>query len=248
MGYGNLYDPSNMEILHCLHQALVAHTLYHRDKQYIVRDGEVVIVDEFTGRIMTGRRWSDGLHQAVEAKEGVKIERETQTLATITLQNYFRMYQKLAGMTGTAETESVEFAKIYNLDVTSIPTHQPMVRKDNPDVIYRTLDEKWDAVAEEIRGLSEKGQPVLVGTVSVENSELIARRLKQMGVKHNVLNAKPENAGREGDRGSGRPPERGDRSHQHGRPRHDILGGNPEFLGRELLKKREIDPDEAEQS
>ena len=173
LGYGNLYDPSNMEILHCLTQALVAHTLYHRDKQYIVRDGEVVIVDEFTGRIMTGRRWSDGLHQAVEAKEGVKIERETQTLATITLQNYFRMYQKLAGMTGTAETESVEFAKIYDLEVASVPTHRPMIRTDNSDMIYRTLGEKWDAVVEEIKGLHEKGQPVLVGTVSVENSELI---------------------------------------------------------------------------
>jgi preprotein translocase subunit SecA len=199
LGYGNLYDPSNMEILHCLNQALVAHTLYHRDKQYIIRDGEVVIVDEFTGRIMTGRRWSDGLHQAVEAKEGVKIERETQTLATITLQNYFRMYQKLAGMTGTAETESVEFAKIYNLDVTSIPTHRPMVRADYPDVIYRTLGEKWEAIAEEIKQLHEKGQPVLVGTVSVENSELIANRLKRLGIKHNVLNAKPENAGREAE-------------------------------------------------
>jgi preprotein translocase subunit SecA len=157
LGHGNLFDPSNMEILHCLNQALVAHTLYQRDKQYIVRDGEVVIVDEFTGRIMSGRRWSDGLHQAVEAKEGVKIERESQTLATITLQNYFRMYQKLAGMTGTAETESVEFAKIYNLDVTSIPTHRQMVRVDHPDMIYRTVEEKWDAVTEEIRNSMPRG-------------------------------------------------------------------------------------------
>src|SRR5262249_7695870 len=248
LGYGNLYDPSNMEILHCLNQALVAHTLYHRDKQYIVRDGEVVIVDEFTGRIMQGRRWSDGLHQAVEAKEGVKIERETQTLATITLQNYFRMYQKLAGMTGTAETESVEFAKIYNLDVTSIPTHRPMVRTDNPDVIYRTLDEKWDAVAEEIKNLYDKGQPVLVGTVSVENSELIARRLKQMGVRHNVLNAKPENAGREAEivAQAGRRSAVTIATNMAGRGTDILLGGNPEFLGRELLKRREIDPDEAD--
>ena len=169
LGHGNLFDPSNMEILHCLNQALVAHTLYNRDKNYIVLDGEVKIVDEFTGRIMEGRRWSDGLHQAVEAKEGVKIERETQTLATITLQNYFRMYEKLAGMTGTAETESVEFAKIYNLEVHSVPTHRPMVRTDNPDVIYRTLNEKWNAVVEEIKELHDKGQPVLIGTVSVEN-------------------------------------------------------------------------------
>ncbi|MFN8004977.1 MAG: preprotein translocase subunit SecA, partial [Acidobacteriota bacterium] len=191
LGYGNLFDPSNMEVLHCLNQALVAHTLYHRDKNYIVRDGEVVIVDEFTGRIMAGRRWSDGLHQAVEAKEGVKIERETQTLATITLQNYFRMYQKLAGMTGTAETEAPEFAKIYDLEVAAIPTHRPMVRTDHSDVIYRTLEEKWEAVVEEIKTLHVKGQPVLVGTVSVENSELISQRLKQAGVRHNVLNAKP---------------------------------------------------------
>ncbi|MBX3277768.1 MAG: preprotein translocase subunit SecA [Acidobacteria bacterium] len=248
LGYGNLYDPSNMEILHCLNQALVAHTLYHRDKQYIIRDGEVVIVDEFTGRIMTGRRWSDGLHQAVEAKEGVKIERETQTLATITLQNYFRMYQKLAGMTGTAETESVEFAKIYNLDVTTIPTHRPMVRVDNPDAIYRTLEEKWDAVVEEIRDLNHKGQPVLVGTVSVENSELIANRLKRHGVKYNVLNAKPENAGREAEivAQAGRKGAVTIATNMAGRGTDILLGGNPEFLGRELLKRREIDPDQAD--
>ena len=247
LGYGNLYDPSNMEILHCLTQALVAHTLYHRDKQYIVRDGEVVIVDEFTGRIMTGRRWSDGLHQAVEAKEGVKIERETQTLATITLQNYFRMYQKLAGMTGTAETESVEFAKIYNLDVTSIPTHRKMVREDHPDSIYRTIGEKWEAIAEEIKHLHEKGQPVLVGTVSVENSELISNRLKRLGIKHNILNAKPENAGREAEivAQAGRRGAVTIATNMAGRGTDILLGGNPEFLGRELLKKQEIDPNEA---
>jgi preprotein translocase subunit SecA len=247
LGQGNLFDPSNMEILHCLNQALVAHTLYHRDKNYIVRDGEVVIVDEFTGRIMTGRRWSDGLHQAVEAKEGVKIERETQTLATITLQNYFRMYQKLAGMTGTAETESVEFAKIYNLEVTSIPTHRPMVRKDNPDVIYRTLPEKWDAVVGDIKEVNQKGQPVLVGTVSVENSELISDRLKRSGIKHNVLNAKPENAGREAEivAQAGRKGAVTIATNMAGRGTDILLGGNPEFLAREQLKKKEIDPDEA---
>jgi preprotein translocase subunit SecA len=247
LGQGNLFDPSNMEILHCLNQALVAHTLYHRDKHYIVRDGEVVIVDEFTGRIMTGRRWSDGLHQAVEAKEGVKIERETQTLATITLQNYFRMYQKLAGMTGTAETESVEFAKIYNLEVTSIPTHRAMIRNDNPDVIYRTLPEKWDAVVGEIKELHEKGQPVLVGTVSVENSELISDRLKRSGVKHNVLNAKPENAGREAEivAQAGRKGAVTIATNMAGRGTDILLGGNPEFLAKEQLKKKEIDPDEA---
>jgi preprotein translocase subunit SecA len=247
LGQGNLFDPSNMEILHCLNQALVAHTLYNRDKHYIVRDGEVVIVDEFTGRIMTGRRWSDGLHQAVEAKEGVKIERETQTLATITLQNYFRMYQKLAGMTGTAETESVEFAKIYNLEVTSIPTHRAMVRKDNPDVIYRTLSEKWDAVVNEIKELHQKGQPVLVGTVSVENSELISDRLKRAGIRHNVLNAKPENAGREAEivAQAGRKGSVTIATNMAGRGTDILLGGNPEFLAREQLKKKEIDPDEA---
>ncbi|MCG3162866.1 MAG: Protein translocase subunit SecA [Acidobacteria bacterium] len=247
LGHGNLFDPSNMEILHCLNQALVAHTLYQLDKNYIVQDGEVKIVDEFTGRIMEGRRWSDGLHQAVEAKEGVKIERESQTLATITLQNYFRMYQKLAGMTGTAETESVEFAKIYNLEVHSVPTHRPMVRVDNPDMIYRTLNEKWEAVADEIKALHEKGQPVLVGTVTVENSEIISNRLRQLGIKHNVLNAKPENAGREAEivAQAGRRGAVTIATNMAGRGTDILLGGNAEFLGRELLKKQEINPDEA---
>ncbi len=247
LGYGNLFDPSNMEILHCLNQALVAHTLYHLDKNYIVQDGEVKIVDEFTGRIMEGRRWSDGLHQAVEAKEDVKIERETQTLATITLQNYFRMYQKLAGMTGTAETESVEFAKIYNLEVACVPTHREMIRIDNPDMIYRTLDEKWEAVIEEIKQLHTKGQPVLVGTVTVENSELISRNLKNASIKHYVLNAKPENAGREADivAQAGRKGSVTIATNMAGRGTDILLGGNPEFLAKELLKKREINPDEA---
>ncbi len=247
LGYGNLYDPSNMEMLHCLQQALVAHTLYHLDKQYINRDGEVVIVDEFTGRVMPGRRWSDGLHQAVEAKEGVKIEKETQTYATITLQNYFRMYHKLSGMTGTAETESVEFAKIYNLDVTSIPTNQRMIRKDNSDVIYRTLEEKWEAIAEEIKELHAKGQPVLVGTASVEHSEIISRRLNKFGIKHNLLNAKPENAGREAEfvAQAGRKEAVTIATNMAGRGTDILLGGNADFLGRELLKRQEVDPDEA---
>src|SRR2546429_1017343 len=189
LGVGNLYDPSNMELLHCVEQALKAHTLYKLDHQYVVQDGEVIIVDDFTGRLMKGRRWSDGLHQAVEAKEGVKIERENQTLATITLQNYFRLYEKLSGMTGTAETEAAEFHSTYKLDVIVIPTHMPMVRKDNPDMIYRTLPEKWDAVVEEIKERYEHGQPVLVGTGSVVNSELLARRLQRVGVAHNDLNA-----------------------------------------------------------
>ncbi len=247
LGYGNLYDPSNMEMLHCLQQALVAHTLYQLDKQYIIKDGEVVIVDEFTGRVMPGRRWSDGLHQAVEAKEKVKIEKETQTYATITLQNYFRMYHKLSGMTGTAETESVEFAKIYNLDVTSIPTNQRMIRKDNSDVIYRTLEEKWEAIAEEIKELNAKGQPVLVGTASVENSEIISRRLNKFGIKHNLLNAKPENAGREAEfvAQAGRKEAVTIATNMAGRGTDILLGGNADFLGRELLKRQEIDPDEA---
>ena len=244
LGYGNLFDPSNMEVLHCLNQALVAHTLYTLDKQYIVRDGEVVIVDEFTGRIMTGRRWSDGLHQAVEAKEGVKIERETQTLATVTLQNYFRMYQKLGGMTGTAETEAAEFAKIYDLEVATVPTHRSMVRVDHPDMIYRTLGEKWEAVVEEIKELHTKGQPVLVGTVSVENSELISHNLKRLGIKHNVLNAKPENAGREAEivAQAGRHGAVTIATNMAGRGTDILLGGNPDFLGRELLKSRKSIP------
>jgi preprotein translocase subunit SecA len=244
---GNLYDPSNMEILHCLNQALKAHTLYFRDKQYIVKDGEVIIVDEFTGRIMTGRRWSDGLHQAVESKEGVKIERENQTLATITLQNYFRMYSKLGGMTGTAETEAAEFSKIYKLDVCVIPTNRNMVRKDNPDVIYRTAEEKWEAVVEDIRDTHKLGQPILVGTVSVENSEMISRRLKKLNIPHNVLNAKPENAGREADivAQAGRKGTVTIATNMAGRGTDILLGGNPEFLAKEFLKKEKINPDEA---
>jgi len=183
LGVSNLYDPANMDLLHCVEQALKAHTLYKLDHQYVVQDGEVIIVDDFTGRLMQGRRWSDGLHQAVEAKEGVKIERENQTLATITLQNYFRMYEKLSGMTGTAETEAEELGEVYGLDVIVIPTNRPMVRKDNSDVIYRTLPEKWDAIVNEIKQRHEKGQPVLVGTVSVENSELVAKKLKDMAFR-----------------------------------------------------------------
>ncbi|CDM64672.1 preprotein translocase subunit SecA [Pyrinomonas methylaliphatogenes] len=247
LGVGNLYDPSNMEMLHCVEQALRAHTLYKRDHHYVVQDGQVIIVDEFTGRLMHGRRWSDGLHQAVEAKEGVKIERENQTLATITLQNYFRLYEKLAGMTGTAETEAAEFQSTYNLDVIVIPTHKPMIRVDHPDVIYRTLPEKWDAVIEEIKDCYERGQPVLVGTVSVENSELLSRRLQRLGIPHNVLNAKPENAAREAEivAQAGRKGAVTIATNMAGRGTDILLGGNPEFLAREFLKRDEINPDEA---
>src|SRR6478672_3678019 len=248
LGVGNLYDPGNMELLHCVEQALKAHTLYRLDHQYVVQDGEVIIVDDFTGRLMKGRRWSDGLHQAVEAKEGVKIEKENQTLATITLQNYFRLYEKLSGMTGTAETEAAEFHSTYKLDVIVIPTHMPMVRKDNPDVIYRTLPEKWDAVVEEIKGLHEKGQPVLVGTVSVENSELIARRLQRIGVPHNVLNAKYHEREAEIVAQAGRKGMVTIATNMAGRGTDILLGGNPDFMTREFLKEQEVDPDEATES
>jgi preprotein translocase subunit SecA len=245
LGVGNLYDPSNMELLHCVEQALKAHTLYKLDHQYVVQDGEVIIVDDFTGRLMKGRRWSDGLHQAVEAKEGVKIERENQTLATITLQNYFRLYEKLSGMTGTAETEAAEFHSTYKLDVIVIPTNMPMVRTDNSDVIYRTLPEKWDAVVEEIKECYEKGQPTLVGTVSVENSELISRRLQKAGIPHNVLNAKYHEREAEIVAQAGRKGAVTIATNMAGRGTDILLGGNPEFMAREFLKREEIDPDEA---
>src|SRR5689334_10564085 len=197
----NMSDPANIDIMHHVYQALRAHTLYKNDVDYVVKDGEVIIVDEFTGRQMPGRRWSDGLHQAVEAKEGVKIERENQTLATITFQNYFRMYKKLSGMTGTAETEAAEFGKIYGLDVVVIPTNRPLIRKEHADVVYRTEREKFEAVvngilqedntfANGIKHYHDRGQPVLVGTISIEKSEKIAELLRKAGVPHQVLNAK----------------------------------------------------------
>ena len=245
LGVSNLYDPANMDLLHCVEQALKAHTLYKVDHHYVVQDGEVIIVDDFTGRLMQGRRWSDGLHQAVEAKEGVKIERENQTLATITLQNYFRMYEKLSGMTGTAETEAEEFGTTYNIDVVIIPTHRSMIRKDNSDVIYRTLPEKWDATVDEIKELHANGQPVLVGTVSVENSELIADRLKKAGIPHNVLNAKYHEREAEIIAQAGRKGAVTIATNMAGRGTDILLGGNPEFLAREYLKRQEVNPDEA---
>lgn len=245
LGVSNLYDPSNMELLHCVEQALKAHTLYKKDHHYVVQEGEVIIVDDFTGRLMAGRRWSDGLHQAVEAKEGVKIERENQTLATITLQNYFRMYEKLGGMTGTAETEAEEFGTTYSLDVIIIPTNRAMIRKDNPDMIYRTLEEKWDAVIDEIKELNKKDQPVLVGTVSVENSELIAEKLKKIGVPHKVLNAKYHEQEAEIIAQAGRKGAVTIATNMAGRGTDILLGGNPESLARDYLKRMEINPDEA---
>ena len=245
LGVGNLYDPSNMEMLHCVEQAMKAHTLYRLDHQYVVQNGEVIIVDDFTGRLMKGRRWSDGLHQAVEAKEGVKIEKENQTLATITLQNYFRLYEKLSGMTGTAETEAAEFHATYKLDVVVIPTNMDMIRKDHSDMIYRTLPEKWDAVVEEIKECFEHGQPALVGTVSVENSEIVARRLLKDGIPHNVLNAKFHEREAEIVAQAGRKGAVTIATNMAGRGTDILLGGNPEFMAREFLKRDEIDPDEA---
>jgi preprotein translocase subunit SecA len=246
LSVGNLYDPSNMDILHCVEQALKAHTLYKNDHHYVVQNGEVIIVDDFTGRLMKGRRWSDGLHQAVEAKEGVKIERENQTLATVTLQNYFRMYEKLAGMTGTAETEAAEFGSTYKLDVIVIPTNRDMIRKDNPDLIYRSLDEKWNAVVEDIKECHEAKRPVLVGTVSVESSELISRRLDKVKIPHNVLNAKYHEREAEIVAQAGRVGAVTIATNMAGRGTDILLGGNPDFLAREFLKQDEIDPDSEE--
>jgi preprotein translocase subunit SecA len=233
----NLYDPSNIEILHAVNQALRAHTLYQRDKEYIVKDGEVTIVDEFTGRLMSGRRWSDGLHQAVEAKEKVKIQSENQTLATVTLQNYFRMYDKLAGMTGTAETEAEEFEKIYGLDVSVIPTNMPMIRADHADVVYKTEKEKFRAVIDEIQDCHSNGQPVLVGTVSIENSERLSKLLQRRKIKHVVLNAKYHE--READivAQAGRVDVVTIATNMAGRGTDIVLGGNPESLA-----KIEVDP------
>ncbi len=238
LGVDNLYDPSQTDLLHAVNQALRAHALFQRDREYIIKDGEIIIVDEFTGRLMPGRRWSDGLHQAVEAKEKVKIQSENQTLATITLQNYFRMYDKLAGMTGTAETEAEEFEKIYGLDVAVIPTNVPMIRADHPDLVYRTEKEKFKAVIEEIADSHERGQPALVGTVSIEKSERLSRHLQRRKIKHVVLNAKYHE--READivAQAGRPGAVTIATNMAGRGTDIVLGGNPEGLAR-----MEADPD-----
>ena len=232
LGVENLYDLENMDLIHGINQGLRAHHLYKRDVDYLVKDNQVIIVDEFTGRMMPGRRWSDGLHQAVEAKEGVKIERENQTMATITFQNYFRMYDKLAGMTGTAETEEAEFGQIYELDVSVIPTNRPLNRPDFPDVVYRTEREKWNAVVEEIVDCQERGQPVLVGTISIENSEMLSKRLKRERIPHVVLNAKFH--GREAAivAQAGRKGAVTIATNMAGRGTDIVLGGNPEGLAR----------------
>jgi preprotein translocase subunit SecA len=251
LSLGNLYDPAHMEVIHHVYQALRAHALYKRDVDYVVKDGEVIIVDEFTGRQMPGRRWSDGLHQAVEAKENVKIERENQTLATITFQNYFRMYKKLSGMTGTAETEAAEFAKIYNLDVVVIPTNRALIRKEYPDVVYRTEKEKFHAVvngimqeddsyANGIRHFHERGQPVLVGTISIEKSEAIADILKQAGIPHQVLNAKQHERESRVVAQAGRKGAVTVATNMAGRGTDILLGGNPEQMTRDHFLKNKM--------
>ena len=230
---GGLYDPANMPLLHHVQQALRAHVHYHLDVQYMIKDGQVVIVDEFTGRLMPGRRWSDGLHQAVEAKEGVKIERENQTLATITFQNYFRKYKKLSGMTGTAETEAAEFAKIYNLDVIVIPTNRPLVRIEEPDLVYRTEGEKWNAIVDDIIKTAESGRPALVGTVSIEKSERVSKMLQRKGLKHIVLNAKYHAQEAEIVAQAGRKGAVTIATNMAGRGTDILLGGNPEYMARQ---------------
>jgi preprotein translocase subunit SecA len=243
LGVDNLYDPRNILLLHHVTQALKAHTLFKRDVEYVVKDGQVVIVDEFTGRLMPGRRWSDGLHQAIEAKENVRIETENQTLATITFQNYFRMYKKLAGMTGTADTEAQEFKEIYDLDVAVIPTNMPMIRADNHDVVFKTESEKFDAVIEEIKDCYERGQPVLVGTVSIEKSERVANQLKKTGIKHYVLNAKNHEREAEIVAQAGRFKAVTISTNMAGRGTDIVLGGNPEGLAAAEAGNR--DPDDA---
>src|ERR671924_171529 len=241
----NLYRAESGNLVNHLQQALKAEALYKKDVDYAVIDGEVKIIDEFTGRILEGRRWSEGLHQAVEAKEDVAIQEESQTVATITYQNYFRRYDKLAGMTGTALTEATEFMKIYKLQVVEIPTNEPMIRTDNNDQIYKTKDGKWAAVVKEIQERNQTGQPVLVGTISVEVSELLSGELSKRGIKHTVLNAKPEHAEREGEiiAEAGRPFAVTIATNMAGRGVDIKLGGNPEHLTQLELRRRAIEPD-----
>jgi preprotein translocase subunit SecA len=251
LGLGNMYDPEHMETIHHVYQGLRAHTLYKRDVEYVVKNGEVVIIDEFTGREMPGRRWSDGLHQAVEAKEGVKIERENQTLATITFQNYFRMYKKLSGMTGTAETEATEFNKIYKLDVSLIPTNRVLRREEFSDVVYRTAGEKYEAVvngimqedntyAHGLRQIHESGQPVLVGTISIEKSEHLANLLKKAGIPHQVLNAKQHEREAKVISQAGRKGAVTVSTNMAGRGTDILLGGNPEAMTREYCLQQKL--------
>ncbi|MGH7215882.1 MAG: preprotein translocase subunit SecA [Nitrospiraceae bacterium] len=243
LGVDNLYDPNHMDLVHHVVKALQAYALYKRDVDYVVKEGEVIIVDEFTGRLMPGRRWSDGLHQAVEAKEGVKIANENQTLASVTFQNYFRMYKKLSGMTGTADTEAAEFAKIYNLDVNVVPTNRKMIRLDYADVVYRTEKEKFAAIVEEIKECHERGQPVLVGTISIEKSERLAGFLSRNGVKHNVLNAKQHEREAEIIAQAGHKGAVTIATNMAGRGTDILLGGNPDFMFKQILYREENLPD-----
>jgi len=253
LGVSNLYDMANMEYVHAVNTALKAHHLFKRDVDYMIQDGKVVIVDEFTGRLMPGRRYSDGLHQALEAKERVKVEEENQTLASVTFQNYFRMYKKLAGMTGTAATEREEFRHIYGLDVIEIPTNKTLIRLENPDVIYRTADEKWQAVVEEIAELNTTGRPVLVGTISIEKSEHLSSLLRRRNIRHVVLNAKYHEMEASIIAQAGRVGAVTIATNMAGRGVDILLGGNPEFLAREQLKRggadlSKVPPEQAEQA
>lgn len=235
----NLYDPGNIDLVHHVNNALKAHSIMQRDVDYVVRGGEIIIVDEFTGRLMAGRRWSNGLHQAVEAKEGVRIQRENQTLASVTFQNYFRMYQKLSGMTGTADTEAVEFKHIYGLDVVVIPTNKRMVRVDESDRVFRSREEKYQAVVDDIEEIQATGQPILVGTISIEQSELLARMLSEKGVPHNVLNAKQHEREAEIVAQAGRLGAVTISTNMAGRGTDIMLGGNPEYLAAAEAETRE---------
>ena len=239
----SLYDAANISLVHHLMVALRAHTLFLRDQHYVVQNDEVVIVDEFTGRLMAGRRWSDGLHQAVEAKEGVKIQAENQTLASITFQNYFRMYEKLSGMTGTADTEAYEFQEIYNLETVVVPTHRPMVRNDMQDLVYRTAKEKYDAILADIRDCHERGQPVLVGTTSIENSELVSNLLKKAGLPHNVLNAKQHDREAEIVAQAGRPHQITIATNMAGRGTDIELGGSRSSVINAIEMREDLDPE-----
>ncbi|MFZ5826690.1 MAG: preprotein translocase subunit SecA [Bacillota bacterium] len=239
----HLYEGENQQLAHYLNNAIKAKELFHLDKDYVVKDNEVVIVDEFTGRLMFGRRWSDGLHQAVEAKEGVKIEEETQTLATVTFQNYFRMYKKLAGMTGTALTEEEEFRKIYNLDSIAIPTNKPVIRIDHPDVVYKTIKAKFNAVADDVAERHKKGQPMLVGTVSIEKSEYLSQILTRRGIKHQVLNAKYHEREAEIIAQAGRFGSVTIATNMAGRGTDILLGGNPEFAARQRMRAEQMPPE-----
>ena len=245
LGIENLYESVNTPLISFMHNSIKAKELFHNDKEYVVMEGEVLIVDEHTGRMLAGRRYNDGLHQAIEAKEGVQVREEYQTLATITLQNYFRLYEKLSGMTGTAMTEASEFDKIYKLGVVPIPTNKPMARLDNADLVYRTEEAKYDAVVEDIRERHEKGQPILVGTVSVEKSEHLSQKLKKLGVPHSVLNAKQHADEAKVVAVAGHKGAVTVATNMAGRGTDIMLGGSVEFLADQELRGRGLDPVES---